>query len=248
MNGGNFIRPLWPAPPAVQAASSLRTGGVSKAPFSSLNLGTHVEDDAGHVRENRARLSATLGLEAEPLWLDQVHGTTVIEAQHYQPRIQADACVTTAAGQTCVVMTADCLPVLFCSQDGSTVAAAHAGWRGLAAGVLEAVVERMRISADDLLVWMGPAIGPAAFEVGDEVREAFCKRQPADCAAFARNPKGRWQANLYELARSRLNEMGVTAVYGGDFCTYAEPARFFSHRRDGRTGRMATMIWRLDEG
>ncbi len=244
MNDGEFIRPVWPVPPGVRAASSLRTGGVSRAPFSSLNLGAHVGDDAGKVAENRAKLSTMLALEAGPLWLDQVHGTNVIEAQHYQAGVQADACVASASGQICIVMTADCLPVLFCSRDGSTVAAAHAGWRGLAAGILEAAVERMHVNAGDLLAWLGPAIGPAAFEVGDEVREAFCARQSGDSVAFVRNERGRWQADLYQLARSRLNKMGVTAVYGGDCCTFAEPARFFSHRRDGRTGRMATMIWR----
>lgn len=243
MSEPRWIQPDWPAPRNVRAVATLRAGGVSSGPFESLNLGSHVGDDPNAVDGNRMRLNAALQLPAQPVWLNQVHGTAVVEAHPHQSPPTADAAVAREVGQVCVVLTADCLPVLFCDQRGMRVAAAHAGWRGLAGGVLAATVAALDVAPKNLLAWLGPAIEPEAFEVGGEVRDEFVARNWASNGAFIANARGRWQADLYALARIELQRLGIEAVYGGGFRCYADRERFFSYRRDGRTGRMGTMIW-----
>lgn len=251
MNGGSpspgieVIRPEWPAPRSVRAAFTLRTGGVSSPPFQSLNVGAHVGDDARAVTENRRLLRAALNVPVEPAWIEQVHGIEVLDLDA-APRqtATADAVLTRGTGHVCAVQVADCLAVLLTARDGSAVAAAHAGWRGLAAGVLEATVTSLAVEPVQLIAWLGPAIGPAHFEVGEEVRSAFVAHDPAAAAAFIANARGRWQCDLPGLARGRLAALGVAAVFGGGWCTYADASRFFSFRRDGRCGRMAALIWR----
>lgn len=289
-----WITPDWPAPPQVKAAATLRTGGVSAAPFESLNLGSHVGDEPAAVAENRRLLKAALNLPVEPTWLDQVHGINVVDATQARriantgqdecgvatadvPSVAtvqgaagtvpadarttvvtavadvqdaakntaptADASVALSPGAVCVVMTADCLPVLFCDRQGTRVGAAHAGWRGLVGGVLEATMGALETPSSQLIAWLGPAIEQEAFEVGDEVRDAFLRRDASNVAAFETNARGRWQADLYHLARNELARLGVTAVYGGGFKCFADSERFFSYRRASRTGRMATLIW-----
>jgi polyphenol oxidase len=241
------LTPDWPVPRRVRAAFTLRVGGVSAPPFESLNVAAHVGDVATAVVENRRRLCAQLQLPAEPAWIEQVHGTDVAELdvlpEGRAPRVAADASVSRRAGRVCVVQVADCLPVLFAACDGSAIAAAHAGWRGLAAGVLEATVAELDVDASRLMAWLGPAIGPEHFEVGDEVRAVFVAREPESARAFAANARGRWQCDLSALARRRLIALGVTQIFGGPWCTFADPARFFSYRRDGRCGRMAALLW-----
>ena len=242
----SLIVPDWPAPAAVRALLTTRRGGVSRPPYASLNLGDHVGDDRLAVAANRALLRGALVGGGEPVWLEQVHGTRVVDAAACSPGDppeQADASFAREPGVVCTVMTADCLPVLFCADDGSVVAAAHAGWRGLLAGVLEATVAAMGVAAPALLAYLGPAIGPRAFEVGDEVRSAFVAADAALAAAFKPALPGKWLADLYLLARLRLAAQGLVRVYGGDFCTYRDADRFFSYRRDAQTGRMASMIW-----
>lgn len=239
----DWLRPNWPAPVNVRAASTLRSGGVSEPPFDDLNLALHVSDAPQAVHENRRRLATALQLPSEPCWLDQVHGSSVVEAGNWTTPPKADACIARSTGQVCVVMTADCLPVLFCSRSGDRVAAAHAGWRGLTGGVLDSTVSSLGLPGEELLAWLGPAIGPQAFEVGDEVRIAFTARDAAAARAFMPKANGRWLADLNELARLELRRLGVHAIYGGDGCTVSEPTRFFSYRRDGKTGRMASLIW-----
>ena len=237
------LEPQWPAPRAVRAAFTLRGGGVSGGPYASLNLGAHVGDDAVAVAENRIRLRAQLKLPGEPEWVEQVHGTGVLDLDAPESVRVADAVIARRGGQICVVQVADCLPVLFASLRGDTVAVAHAGWRGLVAGVLEETVRRLGVDPRELLAWLGPAIGPRHFEVGGEVRTAFLAHDAAAASAFTANDRGRWQCDLRALARQRLVATGVGAVYGVDSCTYSDPARFFSYRRDGRCGRMAALIW-----
>ncbi|MCG2577324.1 peptidoglycan editing factor PgeF [Dechloromonas sp. XY25] len=233
--------PEWPAPANVRALQTLRTGGCSRAPWNSLNLGDHVGDDPGRVAFNRASLRERL--PAEPLWLSQVHDTAVVDAASAEQRVAADAAVSRRPGSVCAVMTADCLPVLFCDRAGTIVAAAHAGWRGLLDGVLENTVAAMQVPPGDLLAWLGPAIGPQRFEVGDEVRAAFVARNAEAAGCFAAQAEGKWLANIYGLARLRLARLGITQVSGGDACTVSDAERYFSYRRDGTTGRMATLIW-----
>ncbi len=244
--GVELIRPDWPAPSRVQAVATTRLGGVSVGPYASLNLGDHVSDDPSAVRRNRDLLRAELALPREPVWLQQVHGTVIVEATGTGDRVTADASWTSTRGVVCAVLTADCLPVLFCNREGTHVAAAHAGWRGLAAGVLETTVAAL-VSAGappgSLLAWLGPAIGPASYEVGADVRDAFLRADPDAEAAFRPNRPGHWLLDLYAAARQRLDRAGVTTVTGGDHCTFVERDRFFSHRRDGVTGRQATLIW-----
>ncbi|BAU48784.1 laccase [Sulfurifustis variabilis] len=243
MRNLEFIRADWPAPPQVRAVTTTRLGGVSSGPYASFNLGDHVGDVPDRVRANRARLGETLGLGAPPLWLRQVHGTRVVDVGQAVEGTEADGIVSAESGRACAVLTADCLPILLCDRAGTRVAALHAGWRGLAAGIVEAGVRAMRAPAPALFAWLGPGIGRTAYEVGDEVREAFAERDPGAAAAFTRSPRGRWMADMYALARRRLNAAGVVAVYGGEYCTASQEALFFSYRRDGTTGRMASLIW-----
>lgn len=242
----DLIEPDWPAPAVVRAVATTRSGGVSTGAYASLNLGDHVGDAPAAVRENRARLVATLGLAREPLWLNQVHGCAVAQAETAVRSASADAMIASSAGTACVIMTADCLPVLFCNDAGTLVAAVHAGWRGLAAGVLEATVAalaRQGAGSATLMAWIGPAISGPAYEVGAEVRAAFLAAYPSAGAGFTPNARGRWQLDLPEIAQQRLRAAGVCRVYGGDLCTAGDPGRFFSHRRDGQCGRQATLIW-----
>lgn len=241
-----WIVPQWQAPANVHAISTTRHGGVSEAPFDSLNLGDHVGDNPYAVARNRVLVGDNLQLPSEPLWLQQVHGVDVCEMGAAPCYPQGDASIARGRGQVCVIMTADCLPVLFCDRQGSCVAAAHAGWRGLEAGVLEQTLQQMAIDPADALIWLGPAIGPQAFEVGEEVRTAFMQQHPDAVTAFVpSNNMGKWLADIYQLARQRLQAAGVAAkaIYGGEFCTYSDAERFFSYRRDGQTGRMASLIW-----
>ena len=238
-----FILPDWPAPANVRAAITTRTGGMSRAPYDNFNLATHVGDDPAAVRENRSRLRTALALPAEPVWLKQVHGVAVVDAAQGDVEPQADGAFAAQPGAVCVVLTADCLPVLLCNRAGTKVAALHAGWRGLAGGVIEAGVKAMGVPANELLVWLGPAIGPASFEVGPEVRAAFVQHDAQAALAFRAAREGKYLADIYQLARLRLQRLGVAAVYGGGFCTVTDSARFFSYRRDGVTGRMASLIW-----
>jgi YfiH family protein len=242
-----WIEPDWPAPAGVRALSTQRTGGASTAPYASLNLGGHVGDAVAAVAENRRRLRAAAGLPSEPRWLAQVHGTTVVDLDAWDAAaapITADACLTRQPGRICAILTADCLPILLTADTGEVVAAAHAGWRGLAGGVVEALVESVAVPAPRLMAWLGPAIGPRHFEVGDEVREALLKGDAGAAAAFQPNARGRLMANLPELARRRLAARGISRIFGGGECTHADANRYFSHRRDGVTGRQATLIWR----
>ncbi|WP_411385663.1 peptidoglycan editing factor PgeF [Pseudomonas sp. MPB03] len=236
----DWLIPDWPAPARVKACVTTREGGASLAPFDSLNLGDHVGDDPTAVAENRRRLTDPFAIT--PAWLQQVHGIVVVEADPTQVAT-ADASWTATPGIACTAMTADCLPVLFCNRAGTRVAAAHAGWRGLANGVLEATLDSLAVPADEILAWLGPAIGPQAFEVGPEVREAFIAQLPQAAQAFVASPNaGKCLADIYALARLRLAARGITAVYGGGFCTVTDP-RFFSYRRNPRTGRFASLIW-----
>lgn len=238
----DFLLPEWPAPARVRARVSTRTGGVSVGPYAALNLATHVGDEPQAVAHNRSLLSACL--PASPCWLTQVHGCTVADAGLADETSEADAACTRQAGVVCAVMTADCLPVLFCDRAGTVVAAAHAGWRGLLDGVLENSLQAMRVPPGSVMAWLGPAIGQAAFEVGAEVRDAFVARQAEAAQAFVAGAPGKWHADLYVLARLRLQAAGVSQIYGGGLCTVSDPARFFSARRDGlRSGRMASLIW-----
>ncbi|MBI4938215.1 MAG: peptidoglycan editing factor PgeF [Nitrosomonadales bacterium] len=259
-----FIIPCWPAPPNVKALQTTRNGGVSAAPYASLNLGDHVGDVPLAVARNRRLLEPLL--PSEPVWLKQEHGTVVVDAAATVCGPQADACISSRAGAVCVVMTADCLPLLLCDERGSVAGAVHAGWRGLCDGVIEQTVRAMNVRPEALMAWLGPAIGARAFEVGGEVRAAFIARQPEADAAFVPSLRpgaresiragnwppqslpqsgadGKWLADIYRLARLRLNALGVDRIYGGDLCTYTDRDRFFSYRRDGVTGRMGTFIW-----
>jgi hypothetical protein len=242
MSAPSGFAPEWPAPARVRAWVTERAGGVSAGGYAELNLAAHVGDAAEAVAANRALLRSGIPLPAEPVWLEQVHGTRVLDVDA-QPVAAADGAVTARAGVVCAALTADCLPVLFCDRAGLRVGVAHAGWRGLLGGVLPAAVEALRCDPAELLAWLGPAIGAAAYEVGADVRDPFVARSAAAAAHFTRNARGRWQADLYGLARDSLAAAGVRAVHGGGFCTFTEAARFFSHRRAAPCGRMATLIW-----
>lgn len=238
----DWITPDWPAPSWVRALTTTRQGGMSVGPFAAMNLADHVDDDPANVAANRRLLCEAASLPAEPVWLRQVHGRGIVAADRCATGVEADGAVSRMPGHVCVVLTADCLPVLLCDRAGTRVAAAHAGWRGLAEGVIEAAVEAMQLPGTSLMAWLGPAIGPRAFEVGDEVRSAFVAQDPAAASAFHRRGT-RWHADLYRLAHQRLSALGVGEVYGGEWCTHEDGARFYSFRRDGRTGRMASLIW-----
>jgi YfiH family protein len=240
-----WLSPAWGAPPTVRAACTLRSGGVSAAPFASLNLGGGVGDEPAAVAENRRRLRAALALPVEPLWLQQQHGVEVVAADAELSPGPADAAVARRADRVLAITVADCMPVLFASEDGAVIGAAHAGWRGLAAGVLEATVAAMGVDGSRLHAWLGPAIGPEHFEVGDEVRAQFLVGDARAAAGFSANARGRWQCDLALLARQRLARLGVARISEAQRCTYTDVAHCYSYRRDGRTGRMATLIWRI---
>jgi len=277
----HWLVPDWPAPANIHAATTLRTGGVSRGTYFSLNPGAHVSDDDDQVRQNRQIIREMLDLPSEPVWLNQIHSNRAVKAENppYPPLQkegrgdlqQADASYTDESGVVCAVMTADCLPLLVCSRDGAQVAAIHAGWRGLLAGVISNTVAAMQIPLNppfskgeasqfrntdlspslckrgargDLLVWLGPAIGPDSFEVGPEVRDAFLEKSVAFNDAFKAQSNDKWLADIYQLARIELVALGIADVYGGTYCTFTEHERFYSYRRDTQTGRMATLIWR----
>lgn len=247
-----WITPDWPAPPEVRAISTTRHHGVATGVYASLNLALHVGDEASTVLANRQLLTEQAQLPATPAWLEQVHGTTVLDLANWTGDvIAADAALAQQANQVCVVMTADCLPILLCWQGGhcqdgqaakQQVAAIHAGWRGLCNGIIEQTLAHFS-EPTQLMAWLGPAIGPTAFEVGAEVRAAFLAKDPAAELAFVAQPSGKYLADLYQLARLRLQAAGVSAIYGGNYCTFTQQERFFSYRRDGQTGRQASLIW-----
>ncbi|MRR49393.1 MAG: peptidoglycan editing factor PgeF [Rhodocyclaceae bacterium] len=237
----DWLAPDWPAPPSVRAGVTTRGGGHSTGAHRGFNLATHVGDDPVAVAANRECLRCQLPVE--PLWLTQVHGTRCVVAEESWTGIEADACVTRSHRHVCVVMTADCLPVFLCNRSGTTVGVAHAGWRGLASGVLEASIMAMGEPGDQLLAWLGPAIGPNAFEVGDDVREVFVTADAETAEAFVTGAPGKWWCDIYSLARRRLFRAGLTDVHGGGLCTVSDASRFYSYRRDGVTGRMASLIW-----
>lgn len=251
-----MLRAQWPVPASVRAFTTLRHGaGVSPAPFDDFNLGARCGDDARAVAANRAALIEHGALPSPPHWLQQVHGTEVVRFLVPSPATAgegiepvADASVTSTPGVVLAILTADCLPVVFAADDGSRIGAAHAGWRGLAAGVLENTVAAMQAPVDGIVAWLGPAAGPQAYEIGEEVFDAFVSQDARTASAFAPTRPGHWRVDLYELARQRLVGLGITRVHGGDLCTISDPQRFFSHRRStsdegGRTGRMATVAW-----
>lgn len=252
MDDGTIVRASvlpadWPAPPGVRALTTLRgPAGESAAPFDRFDLGLRNGDDVEAVRRNRALLARGLGLPSPPCWLRQVHGTRVVVDPDPADEPEADAAVARRPGTVLAILTADCLPVVLASADGAVVAAAHAGWRGLAAGVLEATVMAMDAAPGTLLAWLGPAAGPDAYEVGAEVRDAFVARDAEAAVAFVATRPGHWRVDLYRLARQRLVSAGLVpqAIHGGGACTISDPQRFYSHRRDQRTGRMATLAWR----
>lgn len=239
-----LIKPNWPAPRNIKAYSTTRSGGVSSGAYCSLNLGNHVNDLPENVLKNRALLKQHAQLPQEPAWLEQIHSIDVVtlEGQPLENN-RADAAYSKMANQVCTVMTADCLPVLFCSLEGDEVAAAHAGWRGLCDGVLEETVKHFTTPTSHIMAWLGPAIGPEQFEVGDDVRDAFLQHDSAADNAFNPYKPGKYLANIYQLARQRLHALGITQIYGGDYCTFTDSERFFSYRRDKITGRMASLIW-----
>lgn len=241
----NWITPDWPVPPAIKAASTLAIGGVSTGAYSSWNLGAHVGDDQASVEQNRLLLRQRLRLPSEPVWLKQVHGCDFVEADTIMPGTVADASFTRTIGTVCSVMTADCLPLLLCTEDGIWIAAVHCGWRSLLAGIIAHVT--VNKGKGNLLAWMGPAIGPHAFEVGPEVRQLFIDKNPEYNQDFIEQNNGKWLADIYGLTRTDLQAVGVTQIYGGDRCTFSESDQFFSYRRQGDTGRMATLIWRETE-
>jgi YfiH family protein len=239
----DWIIPDWPAPARVRSVITGRRGGCSDPPYDGLNLAAHVGDNGERVRRNREYLSASLALPSEPLWLQQVHGCEVAECGSSGLEPTADAVTAADPGRVCAVLTADCLPLLLCNRKGNRVAAVHAGWRGLAAGVIEAALAVFDEPGGELLAWFGPAIGPDVFEVGDEVRERFLQIDSRDEAAFVPSASGRWLANIYLLAENRLRRHNLGFLGGGSYCTFSQPERFFSYRRDGTTGRMASLIW-----
>jgi YfiH family protein len=245
----DFLAADWNATGTVRAGCTLRTGGSSTAPYASLNLGDHVGDEPAAVARNRTQLRATLTLPSEPLWLQQVHRTIVRDADAAdadEAAGPADAAVTRASGRVLAILVADCMPVLFASADGAVLGAAHAGWRGLSAGVIEATVGAMRVDPAGIHAWLGPALSAPNFEVGAEVRDAFIAQDAQAVNAFAANARGRWQCDLELLARARLAALGVSRVAAARVCTFADTARCYSYRRDGRTGRMAALIWRSE--
>lgn len=245
MTSLNVIYPNWNVTKKIKAFTTCRSGGVSSPPFDSLNLGSHVGDEIQKVEENRKRLITFKNLPNSPLYLNQTHSTRIIKLPYTGNNLNADASYTNQKNQICLVMTADCLPVLLCNKQGTEVAAVHAGWRGLCDGILENSIQQFQSSPSDIIAWLGPAIGANAFQVGEEVVEQFCQVNPQAIKAFKQDPnqQNKYLANLYQLATQRLNKLGITQISGGDYCTYTEKDKFFSYRRDGQAGRMATLIW-----
>lgn len=241
-NSKPYLVPDWPAPANIHAATTLRSGGFSKGCYDSFNLAAHVGDDPDLVQQNRERLCTVLQLPAEPHWLSQVHSNIAVEAKPGIQSPKADASFTDQPSTVCAVLTADCLPVLVCSRDGQRIAAIHAGWRGLLAGVIANTLRMLKTS--DVLIWLGPAIGSLAFEVGAEVKDAFINKSAANSVAFQAKNTDKWLADIYQLAHIELASLGINNVYGGDFCTVTDQEKYYSYRRDGQTGRMATLIWR----
>lgn len=240
------VYPDWSAPANIRAFTTTRMGGSSHGTYAGLNLAGHVHDNVTNVVNNRQLLTEQLLLPSDPVWLEQVHGVAVVDAAKAVTPVSADASYTDQPNVVCTVLTADCLPVLICNRQGTKVAAAHAGWRGLFAGVVEETIRAMQEPVENILVWLGPAIGPQAFEVGHEVRDAFTGDMPDTEIAFKNNRTGHYLADLYEIARIRLAKLGVDSVTGGNYCTYTDNQRFYSYRRDGETGRMASLIWMED--
>jgi hypothetical protein len=238
-----FLLPDWPAPESVRAAVTTRQSGASSAPYDSFNLGDHVGDKSRHVAQNRQQLITALQLPGSPLWLQQVHSTTVWQAEADSTQRVADAIIARSRQTVCAILSADCLPLLLCSQDGDEVAAIHVGWRGLAQGIIQNTIRQLKTPAGQMMVWMGPAIGPAAYEVDQPVHERFVHHNSALASCFTRSRAGHWQMDIYAIARQILGSLGVTHIYGGEHCTYSDSDLFFSHRRDGTTGRMASLIW-----
>lgn len=238
----HWLQPDWPAPANIHAATTLRTGGASQGLYASLNPATHVGDNPESVSQNRQTIKTLLDLPSEPVWLNQTHSNRAVKAIPTDTAQQADASYTDQLGVVCAVMTADCLPLLVCSSDGTEIAAIHAGWRGLLDGIIDNTIAALRSS--DLLVWLGPAIGPGRFEVGNDVRSAFVSKSSEHSPAFKQYGDGKWLADIYQLARINLAELGVNKIYGGGFCTVTDEERLYSYRRDKVTGRMATLIWR----
>lgn len=237
------IQPNWPAPKNIQAYTTTRNGGVSNTPYDSFNLATYVGDDLAAVEKNRTLLQTALQLPNTPLWLTQTHSIDVVQTDLQPTNIEADASYTKQPHIVCAVQTADCLPLLICDRAGTTVAAVHAGWKGLGAGIIENTVQQLKIPAQELLVWLGPAIGPTVFEVGTEVYELFTAHDANAAQGFKSIDTNKWLADIYLLAKQRLHACDVNAIYGGEFCTYTDSERFFSYRRDQQTGRMASLIW-----
>jgi polyphenol oxidase len=237
----NWLQPDWPAPTNIQAATTLRTGGISQGNYASLNLAAHVGDKLELVQQNRETVKSMLNLPSEPIWLNQTHSNRAVEAIAKTSPPQADASYTQKQGVVCVVMTADCLPLLVCAADGSEIAAIHAGWRGLVDGVIDNTIAALQ--SKDVLVWLGPAIGPDCFEVGDDVRQAYLSKSAGFSPAFKPQSPNKWLADIYQLARINLGMLDVHKVYGGGLCTVTDKERFYSYRRDKDTGRMATLIW-----
>lgn len=238
-----WITPDWPAPANIKAFTTLRDGGYSKPPYNSLNLALHVEDEPNTVLANRRLLVEQLKLPSMPIWLNQIHSTITVDAGNIHHIPDADASFTTKPGIVCAVLTADCLPLLVCNKQGTLVSAIHAGWRGLAKGVIEAAISPLTAKPDDLLVWLGPAMGPQKFEVGADVIDLFIAHDAAAKAAFTQYTATTWLADIYQLAKQRLHKLGIRHIFGGTHCTYTEQDLFFSFRRDAKTGRMANMIW-----
>lgn len=238
-----LIKADWPAPDNIHAVTTTRDGGVSMAPYAGLNLGAHVGDDINAVSDNRKQLRHQLALPNEPVWLSQTHSTDVADLDNLTPNLHADASTTSQTNIICAVLTADCLPILICDKQGQEVAAIHAGWRGLAAGIVDETLARLKSPAHECLAWMGPAIGASSFEVGHDVIDAYLAQSAEHRSAF--RPAGeKFLADIYQLAKTNLQMAGLNAIYGGQHCTYQQSEQFFSYRRDGVTGRMASLIWR----
>lgn len=239
----NVIKAAWPAPSHIHAYTTTRVGGFSQGHYAQLNLAAHVGDDIHTVTQNRDLIKTQLHLPQDPCWLTQVHGTQAVQADTTTGTPDADASFTHQPNTVCAVLTADCLPLLLCNEAGTVVAAIHAGWKGLAAGIIEATVAQLGVHADSLLAWLGPAIGPLAFEVGEAVRTALLADCPTGTSAFQIHEEGKWLCNLYQLAHLRLSQLGIDKIYGGEYCTFTQRDLFYSYRRDNTTGRMATLIW-----